>query len=139
MTEAWGDEQFRNNLTWDMARTVSKMGELFYEDDYLALLGRALTNEQQLALFQAIREESPHRESEFRPRFEPFFSRCAPHLPAPLTPEQIQSQLLEQGFDYETASEWAMPTSRPQQNMKLQGDFDLTTEDLKDRYPFETD
>jgi hypothetical protein len=89
MAAAWEIDSVREANSYDMARTVSKMGELFYTDEFLGLLGRSLSAERQVELFLGIRDNSPHRESEFRSRFEQMFPRSVPALPPPLTREEV--------------------------------------------------
>jgi hypothetical protein len=81
--EAWRIDRVRDELSSDMARTVSKEGELSYSDGYFDLLARALTAEQLLALYLFIRDESRRLESEWRPQFESLFPSCVNLLPTP--------------------------------------------------------
>jgi hypothetical protein len=101
LTAAWEIDNFREAHTYDMARTVSKVGDLAYTDDYLASLGRSLSIERQVELFTCIRERSPHREDEFRERFEQFFSQSSSSLPPPLTREQVIDKM---GLDEESGA-----------------------------------
>jgi hypothetical protein len=89
MAAAWQLDAVREANTYDMARTVSKEGELSYTDEFLGLLGRSLDVERQVELFLAIRNRSPHREREFRPRFEQMFPRSVPTLPPPLSRQEV--------------------------------------------------
>jgi hypothetical protein len=100
LAAAWEFEDFREAHTYCMARTVSKGGELSYTDEYLAALGRSLGVERQVELFAHIRGRSPHREIEFRGRFEQFFSRSVAALPPQLTRSQVVESL---GMDEESA------------------------------------
>jgi hypothetical protein len=93
LAAAWEIENVRDAFTYEMARTVSKMGELFYDDDYLKALGRALPLERQLQLFTHIRDGSPHREDEFRGRFEECLPKCLTCLPKPLTRAEVMKRL----------------------------------------------
>jgi hypothetical protein len=89
MAAAWEIASVREANTYDMARTVSKVGELFYTDEFLGLLGRSLSVDRQVELFRRIRQGSPHREAEFRGQFEQRFPRSVPNLPPPLTREEV--------------------------------------------------
>lgn len=84
MAAAWEIERVRKELSGEMARSVSKTGELWYTDEYLHYLSRALPVTRQVELFLNIRERSPYRETEFRPGFERAFPASVPHLPPPL-------------------------------------------------------
>jgi hypothetical protein len=84
LADAWELENVRESHVSDMARIVSKMGELLYTDACLSALGRSLSVERQVELFNHIRGRSPHREVEFRGRFEPFFPQSKSSLPPPL-------------------------------------------------------
>ena len=78
MAAAWEIESIRSELSWDMARTVSKLGELFYTDEYLHYLSQSLPIPRQMELFHYIRNRSPTREKEFRLGFEQAFPACVP-------------------------------------------------------------
>jgi hypothetical protein len=93
MAAAWEIERVRNELCWEMARTVSKIGELAYTNEYLNYLSRSLPIARQVELFLYIRDRSPHREVEFRPGFERAFPDCVPYLPPPLTVKQVSEML----------------------------------------------
>jgi hypothetical protein len=49
-------------------------------------------------LFHALRDRSPHRESEFRPQFEQGFVGHVTNLPPPLTREEVIARLKVYGF-----------------------------------------
>jgi hypothetical protein len=93
MAAAWEIEQVRTALCWEMARTVSKIGELAYTDEYLRYLSRSLPIFRQMELFSYIRDRNPTRESEFRPGFEKAFTACVPYLPPPLTVKQVAEMM----------------------------------------------
>lgn len=88
MTAAWEIERVREELSSEMARTVSEHGEITYEEEYLQYFSRSLPIFRQLELFLYIRNRNPHREDEFRPGFEKAFATCIMHLPPPLTEKQ---------------------------------------------------
>ena len=72
-------------------------------EEFLARLSAALRTSQVVALFRQIRDESPHREAEFRPQFERGFARHASALPPPLTRSEVVAAL---GLDEATAAEF---------------------------------
>jgi hypothetical protein len=93
VSEAWELETIQGSIAYDMARDVSKNGEIFCGPEYLGSLSEALTTDQVVRLFLKIREWSPHREREFRPQFEQGFARHASALPPPLTPREAAEAL----------------------------------------------
>ena len=102
---AWDTEAVQESIAHDMARDVSKNGEMFCGSGFLAGLSAALSTPQVVRLFLKIRDWSPHRESEFRRQFEEGFAAHAAALPPPLTREQVISALGGFGFDEMTAAE----------------------------------
>jgi hypothetical protein len=106
VSEAWELEKIQGSIAYDMARDVSKNGEIFCGPEFLASLSEALTTDQVVRLFLKIREWSPHREPEFRPQFEQGFARHASALPPPLTPKEAAEAL---GLD-EMAEDWNADT-----------------------------
>jgi len=103
LAAAWEVPHVREAQSDDMARTVSKMGELYYTDAFLAALGRSLSVERQVELFHRIRRRSPHREGEFRERFEEYFPRTRSALPQPLSRAEVMRAL---GLD--EAAAWVL-------------------------------
>jgi hypothetical protein len=93
MAAAWEIERVRDELSYEMARTVGKIGELAYTDKYLHFLSRSLPVARQVELFLYIRNRNPRREDEFRAGFERAFPACVPHLPPPLTVKQVSEML----------------------------------------------
>jgi hypothetical protein len=93
LAAAWEIEAIRRLHSEDMTRTVSKLGELVYTDEYLTALGRALSVERQVELFAWIRDGNPHREDEFRDRFEECFPRCRLLLPPRLTRNEVRDRM----------------------------------------------
>jgi hypothetical protein len=93
LAAAWEMPHVRAAHSDDMARTVSKMGQLFYADDYLAALGRSLSIDRQVELFRRIRRRSPHREDEYRGRFEEFFPGSRSALPPRLSRAEVMRAL----------------------------------------------
>jgi hypothetical protein len=93
MREAWERPDVRSELTSEMARTVSKTGELCYTEAYLDLLARALDCDRVADLYREIREHSGRHEEEWRADFERRFAECADRLPFPLVFPQINQYL----------------------------------------------
>jgi hypothetical protein len=93
MAAAWEIERVRHEVSSEMARTVSKIGELGYTDEYLQYLSRSLPVSRQVELFLYIMNRNFTREDEFRPGFERAFPACVPHLPQPLTVKQVSDRL----------------------------------------------
>lgn len=103
---AWDTEVVQESIASDMAREVSKNGTMFCGDAFLEGLSAALSTEQVVRLFRRIRDESPHRESEFRPEFVAGFAAHAAALPPPLTRDEVLSALVADfGLDIATAAE----------------------------------
>lgn len=86
---AWDTEAIQESIASDMARGVSETGALLCGEAFLEGLSAVLSAEQVVRLFHTIRDESPHRESEFRPEFERGFARHAAALPPPLTRPEV--------------------------------------------------
>ncbi len=123
MAAAWEIASVRNELCWDMARTVSKLGELHYTKEYLRYLSQSLPIPRQVELFLYIRDRSPTREKEFRLSFENAFPNCVPHLPPSLTDEPLS----------ETAG--ALEDEHSRLNL-LTDEIPLGENDLEDEIPF---
>lgn len=100
---AW-DTEAEESIAQDMARDVSKVGELCCGPEFLAGLSAALSAKQVVRLFRLIRDPSPHREGEFRPQFEAGFAAHAAALPPPLNREEVMAALGGLGFDESTAA-----------------------------------
>jgi len=86
---AWDTDTVQETIASDLAREVSKSGSLCCAPEFLETLAEALSAEQVLQLFEMIRNESPHRESEFRPEFEAGFAEYVDLLPPPLTRGEV--------------------------------------------------
>jgi hypothetical protein len=93
MAAAWEISRVREEISGEMARTVSKIGELAYTDEYLRYLSGSLSVPRQVELFLYIRERCVTREAEFRIGFERVFPECVPFLPPPLTHQQLLDEL----------------------------------------------
>jgi len=98
--EAWELVEVQGSVADDLARTVSKNGELFSNPGYLESLSSVLRTDQVIRLFLEFRRWSPHRESEFRPGFEQGFVQHATALPPPLTRQEVIAAM---GIDEEAA------------------------------------
>jgi hypothetical protein len=96
---AWDINAVQTAVADDLARDVSKNGELLSGQGFLARLSLALSTEQVVRLFRYIRDRSPHRESEFRPQFEAAFAAHSSALPQPQTRDQVMAALGVVGFD----------------------------------------
>lgn len=83
MAAAWEIDRVREELSGDMARTVSKTGKLAYHCDYLTYLSQSLPVYRQVELFLYLRDKGG-REGEFRAGFESAFPECVPFLSPPL-------------------------------------------------------
>jgi len=97
---AWELDAVHRTITREMSRDVSKVGSVVWDTTLLARMSAALGTAQVVRLFAAIRDESPHREAEFRPAFESAFARHAPALPSVLSRADVLRKLQ---LDEETA------------------------------------
>jgi hypothetical protein len=79
---------FRDNLTYELTRSVSKNGDFFIASDLLAYLPSVLDRDQVVAVYVAIRDESRRPEDEWRPEFEQAFADYVGALPSALDDEQ---------------------------------------------------
>jgi hypothetical protein len=103
MAAAWEIERVRSTVSEDMARTVSKTGELAYTQEYLRYLSQALSISRQVELFLSIRDSGNQlREVEFRPGFERAFPDCVVHLPPQLTTAELADLLGISVQEYES-------------------------------------
>lgn len=95
VSAAWDTPVVQDSIAATIARDVSKAGELLFActPEFLEHLSAAITAEQVVRFYHTIRNESPHRESEFRPQFEQAFARHGPVLPPPLTWRALVARL----------------------------------------------
>jgi hypothetical protein len=102
---AWEINRVREELSGEMARTVSKCGELAYTGEYLRFLSESLSVPRQVELYLHIRGRCVTREPEFRPGFERSFPACVPLLPPSLTRQQLLDVLglAEEEYHRQTA------------------------------------
>ena len=100
--DAWEVEAIRAPIVNDLLRGVSKVGKLWRDEKQLMKMSEVLRTDQVIALYEVLSNDSPHRESEFRPQFERIFARHANQLPPLLTREQIVELL---GVHEDTAAE----------------------------------
>ena len=81
--EAWQDPAFRDNLSYELARSVSKTGDFELCGRTLDALSKILTNDQAVNLYVYIRDQSMRPESEWRDAFIQAFPKTRDLLPAP--------------------------------------------------------
>jgi len=87
--DAWEVEAIRAPIVNDLLRGVSKVGKLWRDEKQLMKMSEVLRTDQVITLYEALSNDWPHRESEFRPEFERLFARHATQLPPALTRDQI--------------------------------------------------
>jgi hypothetical protein len=98
---AWDVDAVRSPLIDELQRGVSKLGALWLDEKQLAKMSEVLRTGQVVALYEALTNDSPHRESEFRGDFVRLFAKHASQLPPELTRDQIIERL---GVDEATAA-----------------------------------
>ncbi|MCA9072967.1 MAG: hypothetical protein KDA84_28785 [Planctomycetaceae bacterium] len=134
MAAAWEIENVRDELCWDMARTVSKLGELCYTEEYLDYLSRSLPTPRQVELFLTIRDRCPGREEEFRPGFERAFPECVPQLPSPLTIKELANQMGitedESNFHYCATNQISYDGENPSREFEDDIPFEVSEDDI---------
>lgn len=81
VADAWSQEQFRQNMTYLLVRSVSKTGSLDLAGDAVEVLAAELNKEQVAALYLAVREESGRSEREWRSDFKHLFAGKLDQLP----------------------------------------------------------
>src|SRR5688500_9156628 len=75
----------------NLCRSISKTGRhLWVSEAGLREYARALTVEEQVGLFRALRLQYPTLESAFRPEFERGFPESVGALPAPFTAAELE-------------------------------------------------
>jgi hypothetical protein len=99
---AWDVDAVRSPIMYELCRGVNKNGTLCLYDTQLVRMSELLRSDQVVALYEALRDGSPHRESEFRGEFERIFAKHVSRLPPVLTRDQIVKRL---GVDEATAAE----------------------------------
>ncbi|MCC9600556.1 hypothetical protein LOC67_08285 [Stieleria sp. JC731] len=83
--EAWdSDEQFRGNQSAEYIDEASANGDLKCMRDGLKRLAKLLPIERSIELYCAVRDESPHREPEYRPTFKKVFGKDFDSFPDPI-------------------------------------------------------
>jgi hypothetical protein len=106
IAEAWEQvPEFRDNVTYEFVREASKVGELDAIQASLERLGRILPLGRVVEIYEKVRQDSPHRESEFRPTFERLFGDRMSSFPEPLEREEVVEALQGFGLDRATAVE----------------------------------
>jgi hypothetical protein len=94
MVTAWSLAKFRDDVIYELARSVSKVGSFELADEYwLQLLPRFLTKDQSLELYEAIRDESQRLELEWRGLFESAFPQSVGFLPSSRDGEFVREAL----------------------------------------------
>ena len=80
--EAWvSNASFRDDATAALANSVYKQGTLSFAGEWLGHLAPALSAEQAVSLYEAIRDGVDRSEMEWRPGFEQVFPQSAGALP----------------------------------------------------------
>jgi hypothetical protein len=80
--EGWAQEKFREDLTYVLARSVSKTGGFnLVGPACLSLISLALSKEQAAELYVRIRDASQRFESEWRSQFTALFPQAGNDLP----------------------------------------------------------
>lgn len=92
--EAWRTQPaFRENVSSEIANTVSKLGQLSAHVNCLAFMTRTFSRDDAVSFYVAIRDASMRLEYEWRQEFEKFFPQ-ATDLPEPLSrPEDFPPSL----------------------------------------------
>jgi hypothetical protein len=89
IAEAWEElPEFRDNVTYEFVREASKVGDLDAIESHLEFLAGILPLARMIEVYEQVREDSPHREAEFRPTFERVFGERMAAFPAPLPPRE---------------------------------------------------
>jgi hypothetical protein len=106
IAEAWEQlPDFRENVTYEFVREASKNGDLFCIQSSLEFLAAILPLTRMVEVYERVRNNSPHRESEFRPTFERVFGQRMSEFPASLSRGEVIGTLAAFGFDEATALE----------------------------------
>ncbi|MFA6956716.1 MAG: hypothetical protein WC538_12670 [Thermoanaerobaculia bacterium] len=102
VAEAWTQTSLRDDVVYELARSVSKTGSFDLAGDvWLQVLPPALPPEAVIALYVAIRDESERLEFEWRPAFATAFVRDEASLPPPRDEEILvgaMSEMIESGY-----------------------------------------
>ena len=98
IVRAWEESAaFRDNVTYGFSREARKNGDLDSLEESLRHLISILPTNKSIELYHAIRNESPHRESEFRPTFERILGKQVSDFPPAFTNEELVGMLGEDG------------------------------------------
>jgi MoxR-like ATPase len=102
VADAWAETTLRDDVVYELARSVSKTGSFdLAADVWLQVLPSALSREAVVALYVAIRDESKRLEFEWRPIFAAAFVRDEVALPPPRDAEILvgaMSEMIESGY-----------------------------------------
>src|SRR5262245_61715866 len=90
LRDAWNIDQFRENATYEMIRSVRKDGDFFHVQYWLSVLPEFLFEEEVIQLYVAIRDQSHRYEDEWREEFEAAFPNVACKLPPPRVEDQSE-------------------------------------------------
>jgi hypothetical protein len=93
---AWEElPEFRDNVTYELMREGSKVGDLGAIQSSLEFLAGILPLARMIEIYERVRASAPHRESEFRPTFERVFGERMAVFPPPLTKQEVIAALGE--------------------------------------------
>jgi len=81
IAEAWRTTHLKDDITYELTRSVSKGGDFFLAQHWLEILPRFLVEAEVVALYGTIRDESARLECEWRKPFEQAFVQHADRLP----------------------------------------------------------
>jgi len=79
--DAWEVEAIRAPIVNDLLRGVSKVGKLWRDEKQLMKMSEVLRTDQVVALYEALSNDSPHREVEFPWRFSEDFRKARTPTP----------------------------------------------------------
>lgn len=100
LTALWGNKRFRDRVTNDMVKMIDKEGGFGSDWDLWEVFAEALSEDQVLRLFDAIRTQTDRMESEWRGEFESIFEGRCDNLPEPEIEED------EEEFDPSEEEDW---------------------------------
>src|SRR5262245_10042696 len=89
-------ELVKNDWLDNIERSISKIGKIWASTEWLRSLASRMTVQQQVDLYNRLRQAYPLREMEFRPDFEKGFPESVGFLPAPRTGEQAWAEVHRQ-------------------------------------------
>ena len=123
IVEAWEQlQEFRENVTYEFVREASKNGDLYCVQSSLKFLAGILPLTRMVEVYERVRDESPHRESEFRPTFERVFGERMSAFPPALRRQDVIEALNALGFDEATALELMGEVQRDEPGSSARGE-----------------